>query len=61
MTSYLSSVYLEADVNNGNYLTFYIADAAASSVTAYPKGVTTLATRSWQIEVSYMNLLELRT
>ena len=61
MTSYLSSVYLEADVDRGNYLTFYIADAAASSVTAYPKGVTTLATRSWQIEVSYMNLLELRT
>ena len=54
-------MYLEADVDRGNYLTFYIADAAASSVTAYPKGVTTLATRSWQIEVSYMNLLELRT
>jgi len=45
-------MYLEADVDRGNYLTFYIADAAASSVTAYPKGVTTLATRSWQIEIT---------
>jgi len=44
-------MYLEADVNNCNYLQFYFADAATSS-TGHTRGITTLATRSWDMTIT---------
>jgi len=45
-------MYIEADPDNGNYLDFYLADAAATSAVAYPRGVTTLASRSWDMTIT---------
>merc|ERR1711894_587337 len=45
-------MYIEADVNNCNYLSFVLADAAAASAVAATRGLTTLATRTWDITVT---------
>lgn len=45
-------MYLEADPDNCNYLDFYLADAAATSTVAYPRGQTTLASRSWDMTIT---------
>jgi len=45
-------MYIEADPDNGNYLDFYLHDAAATSAVAYPRGVTTLASRSWDMTIT---------
>lgn len=46
-------IYLEADVENCNQLTFELADAAttAAQVSTF-RGVSTLATRTWDITIS---------
>jgi len=44
-------MYLEADVDNCNYLQFHLADMATSSVSA-TRGITTLATRSWDMTIT---------
>jgi len=45
-------MYLEADQDNGNYLDFYFADAVSSSAAAYPRGVSALASRSWDMTIT---------
>ena len=51
-------MYLEADVNNCNYLQFYFADAATSS-TGHTRGITTLATRSWDMTVRISEIVKI--
>merc|ERR1711983_295022 len=45
-------MYIEADPDNGNYLDFYLADAVSSSAAAWPRGVTALASRSWDMTIT---------
>jgi len=45
-------MYLEADSDHGNYLDFYFADAVSSSAAAWPRGVTALASRSWDMTIT---------
>jgi len=45
-------MYVEADVDRCNYLSFELADAAAASLITATRGLTTLATRSWDITIT---------
>jgi len=46
-------MYLEADVDNCNYLTFHLADMATSATqVSINQGVTALATRTWDITIT---------
>jgi len=46
-------MYMEADVDNCNDLTFHLADAATTTAQAITnKGITTLATRTWDITIT---------
>lgn len=45
-------MYLEADVDNCNYLGFYLADMAAASLVTATRGLTTLATRTWDMTIT---------
>lgn len=46
-------MYMEADVDSCNDLTFHLADAAAlATQVTTTKGITTLATRTWDITIS---------
>ena len=45
-------MYLEADVDNCNYLSFNLAEAATTAAQVIiNKGITTLATRTWDMTV----------
>jgi len=45
-------MYIEADVDRCNYLSFQLADAAAASAISATRGLTALATRTWDMTIS---------
>jgi len=52
-TSTGQHMYLEADVDNCNYLSFNLADAATTATqVSINKGVTSLATRTWDMTIT---------
>lgn len=48
-------MYVEADTDRGNEFTFQFADSAiAATVVSTQKGITTLATRTWDITITHV-------
>jgi len=45
-------MYVEADVDRCNYLSFQLADAAAASAVSATRGLTALATRTWDMTIT---------